>query len=145
VLYYLAFRNDQAYMKCLVYGIYILEFIQSIFIIENSFRIFVTSFGDVEAIDEVGTTWLSVPILTAIGELSSILRKAWAADVLTSRPETTIVHTFYAHRIRVLAQSKKVMGAIIVVSGQTVLLHLRSQEYSKCTVHSSLLFNLGVG
>jgi len=72
VLYYLAFPNDWAYMKYLVYGIYILEFIQSALLMEYSFRIFVTSFGDVEAVDQVGTAWLSVPILTAIGELSCI-------------------------------------------------------------------------
>ena len=70
MLYYLVFPNDWAYIKCLVYGIYILEFIQSVLIIENSFRMFVTSFGDVEAVDQVKTAWLSVPILTAIGELS---------------------------------------------------------------------------
>ena len=69
-LYYLAFPNDRAYMKCLVYGICILELIQSVLLIEYGFRIFVTSFGDLEAIDQVGTAWLSVPILTAIGELS---------------------------------------------------------------------------
>jgi hypothetical protein len=69
VLYYLAFPNDRAYMKCLVYGIYTLEFIQSVLIIEYGFRIFVTSFGDIEAIDQLRTAWLSVPILTAIGEL----------------------------------------------------------------------------
>jgi hypothetical protein len=55
-------------MKCLVYGIYILEFIQSVLIIKDGFRIFVSSFGDDEALDQVGVTWLSVPILTAIGE-----------------------------------------------------------------------------
>ena len=70
VLYYLAFPNDRAFIKCLVYGIYILEFIQSVLIVEKGFWIFVTSFGDIEAIDLVGTTWLSVPILTAIGKLS---------------------------------------------------------------------------
>ena len=72
MLYYLAFPNDWVYMKCLVYGIYVLEFIQSTLLIENSFRIFITSFGDLEAVNKVGTAWLSVPILTAIGELSCI-------------------------------------------------------------------------
>ena len=63
-------------MKYLVYGIYILEFTQSALFTQDGFRIYVTSLGDIEAIDQVGTTWLSVPILTAIGELFSILRKA---------------------------------------------------------------------
>ena len=72
MLYYLAFPSDWMYMKCLVYGIYVLEFIQSILFIGNTFRIFVTSFGDVEAVNLVGTAWLSVPILTAIGELRCV-------------------------------------------------------------------------
>ena len=46
----------------------------------------------------------------------ALLCKAWVADVL-SHQETTIVQGFYVHRISVLAQSKKVMGAIIVVCG----------------------------
>jgi len=45
------------------------------------------------------------------------------ADVLTSRKETTIVQGFYVHRISALARSKKVVGAIILVSGQIVLLY----------------------
>ena len=73
MLYCLAFPNDWAYIKYLVYGIYTLEFIQSVLIIENGFRLFVTGFGDIEAIDQVGTAWLSVPILTAIGELSCVM------------------------------------------------------------------------
>jgi hypothetical protein len=72
VLYYLAFPNDRVHIKCVVYGIYILEFIQSALVIEYGFRVYVTGFEDVNAIDQVGTTWLSVPILTAIGELSYV-------------------------------------------------------------------------
>ena len=57
-------------MKCLVYGIYFLEFVQSALTIDNGFRTFVTSFGDVQALDRVGTAWFSIPILTAICEFS---------------------------------------------------------------------------
>jgi hypothetical protein len=56
-------------MKCLVYGVYILELIQSVLSICNGFQKFVVGFGDVEAIDRVEMAWLSIPILTAIGEL----------------------------------------------------------------------------
>jgi len=69
-VYSLAFPNDRVHMKCLVYGIYILESIQSVLAFLSSFRKFVLGFGDVEAIDKVGTAWLSVPIFTAIGEFS---------------------------------------------------------------------------
>ena len=66
VLYFLAFPNDRVYMKCLVY---ILEFVQSVLITGTEWRIFVTGFGNV---DQVGMTWLTIPILSAIGELSRI-------------------------------------------------------------------------
>ena len=56
-------------MKCLVYGICILEFIQSVLSIRTGFQKYVSGFGDVEAIDRVETGWLSTPIIS-IGELS---------------------------------------------------------------------------
>jgi hypothetical protein len=56
-------------MKCLVYGINILEVVQSALITELEFRKLVTSFGDVQAFNRVETAWL-IPTLTAIGELS---------------------------------------------------------------------------
>ena len=49
-----------------------MEFIQSVLIIKDGFRIFVSSFGDVKALDQVGITWLSVPILTGIGKRSCV-------------------------------------------------------------------------
>ena len=69
-LYFLAFPNDRTYLKCLVYGIYILEFAQSALILEAGFRTYVTGFGDVEGFNRVNTLWLSVPIFTAIGTFS---------------------------------------------------------------------------
>ena len=57
-------------MKCLIYGIYLLEVVQSALITENGFRQFVTRFGNVQVFNRVETAWLSVPTLTAICELS---------------------------------------------------------------------------
>jgi len=57
-------------MKCLVYGIYILEVAQSAFITEIGFQGSVTSLGHVQVFNRAETGWLSVPTLTAIGELS---------------------------------------------------------------------------
>jgi hypothetical protein len=56
-------------MKCLVYGIYILEVVQSALATKIGFRKYVTGLGDVQVLNRVEMTWL-VPILTAIGELS---------------------------------------------------------------------------
>ena len=70
VLYYLAFPNDQLYMKCLVSGIYILEVVQSVIFTKIGFRKFVIGLGDVQVFNRIETeAWLN-PTLTAIGELS---------------------------------------------------------------------------
>ena len=69
-LYYLAFPDDRVYTKGLVYGIYLLEVIQSVLMVEMAFRNFVTRLGDVEVFDQVETMWSSVPIFTAIGKFS---------------------------------------------------------------------------
>ena len=61
------------YMKCLVYGMFSLEFVQSVLLVEYTFRMFVTDFQDVGAFDRIGMAWLTIPILTAIGNFSGIL------------------------------------------------------------------------
>jgi len=71
-LYYLAFPEDRVHLKCLVYGVYFLEFVQSVLVVDAMFRTFVTMFGDVQALDQIETLWLSIPILTAISEFACI-------------------------------------------------------------------------
>ena len=56
-------------MKCLVYGIYIIEVVQSALFTEMQFRAFVVNIGDVQVFNQIDTGWLSVPTLTAIGKL----------------------------------------------------------------------------
>ena len=75
-LYFLAFPKDRVYLKCLVFGVYFLEFLQSVLVVDALCRAFVTRFGDVQALDQVETLWLSVPILTAISE-SSCVEHGW--------------------------------------------------------------------
>jgi len=57
-------------MKCLVYGIYILEVVLSVLITQSAFRDFVANLGDVQVFNRPETAGVSVPILNAIGELS---------------------------------------------------------------------------
>jgi hypothetical protein len=80
-LYYLAFPEDRVHMKCLVYGIYFLEFIQSVLIVETTFRKFVTNFQDTGVFDRVETAWLSIPIITAIGKFFFKRRRCWDSNI----------------------------------------------------------------
>ena len=110
-LFHLAFSKDRVYMKCLVYGIYFLEFVQSVLIVETGFRTFVTSYGDVQVFNRIETVWLSVPILTAIGTFHFVGHERLT---LICHQDTFFVQGFYAHRISILARSKKIAAVIIV-------------------------------
>ncbi|KIM36681.1 hypothetical protein M413DRAFT_31517 [Hebeloma cylindrosporum] len=145
-LYSLAFPNDRVYMKCLVHGIYILELLQSVLAIYAGFRKFVTGFGDAEAVDRVNTAWLSIPILTAIGERSDGVGHG-LFESLISHQDTFIVQGFYAHRISILAKANKVAGAIIALSliqlggGIVVGVHtVQKKYYSSLTAPKYLVF-----
>ncbi|KIM49811.1 hypothetical protein M413DRAFT_21948 [Hebeloma cylindrosporum] len=95
-MYSLAFPKDRVYMRCLVYGVYFLQLVQSVLVIKTGYWIFVTSFGDVAVFDRIDMLWLSVPVISSIS--------------------TCLIQGFYAHRISILAQSKKMPGVIVALS-----------------------------
>ena len=68
-LYSQAFPNDRPILKALVYGVYPLELAQTILLTQTGWAMLVQGFGHVEAIDEVGTTFLSVSFIGGLGAL----------------------------------------------------------------------------
>ena len=70
-LYYLAFPNDKRFIKYLVYGIYGIEFVQTMLMSHDVFATFGYDFGDM---DTLTTSHLSsrftLPIISAVGTRS---------------------------------------------------------------------------
>ncbi|KAK0236474.1 hypothetical protein EDD85DRAFT_642972 [Armillaria nabsnona] len=95
-LYYLAFPNDRRFIKYLVYGIYVIEFVQTMFIIHDVFATFGYGFGDMDTLTTRHLSWFTVPIISAV-----------AAGV---------VHVFYAYRIFILSKSRIIPIFIICIS-----------------------------
>ncbi|KAK0483087.1 hypothetical protein EDD18DRAFT_1362059 [Armillaria luteobubalina] len=95
-LYYLAFPKDRPFVKCLVYGIYIVEFLQTILVTHDAFAVFGYGFGDLEAIAEMRFNWLIVPILGAVA--------------------ASVGQLFYAYRIYILSRSRVVPTLVVCVS-----------------------------
>ncbi len=79
-LYYLAFPNDKKFIKYLVYGIYIVELVQTILASHDAFATFGYGFGDLDALIDVHFYWLIVPIMSAV---SASLRATSPAHFLT--------------------------------------------------------------
>ncbi|PBK98064.1 hypothetical protein ARMGADRAFT_1161623, partial [Armillaria gallica] len=95
-LYYLAFPKDRNFTKCLVYGIYIVEFVQTILFTHDAFAIFGYGFGDIKALTRMYFNWLTVPIVTTAAASAG--------------------QGFYAYRIFILSRSRIVPILVICVS-----------------------------
>ncbi len=70
-LYYLAFPNDRRFIKYLVYGIYVIEFVQTILISHDVFATFGYGFGDMDTLAENHLYWFTVPIMSTVGARSN--------------------------------------------------------------------------
>ncbi|KAK0488564.1 hypothetical protein IW261DRAFT_357364 [Armillaria novae-zelandiae] len=95
-LYYLAFPNDIKFTKYLVYGIYVLELVQTVLVTHDSFMAFGYGFGDIGVFIDMQLDWLTVPIMSAV--------VAFVGQV------------FYAYRIFVLSKSHAVPIFVICLS-----------------------------
>ncbi len=69
-LYYLAFPNDSRLLKYLVYGIYVIESVQTILVAHDTFAMFGYGFGDMDALTRLNYNWITVPITSAVGAWS---------------------------------------------------------------------------
>ncbi|PPQ98171.1 hypothetical protein CVT26_003217 [Gymnopilus dilepis] len=95
-IYFLAFPNDPLRNKFFVYGVYVLELVQTGIVAVTFFRAFGTGFGDYAFLDQIGPSWFSIPILSGL--------VAFLADI------------FYAYRISVLAESYWVAGSVVFLA-----------------------------
>ncbi|PBK58808.1 hypothetical protein ARMSODRAFT_1027931 [Armillaria solidipes] len=95
-LYYLAFPKDRQFTKYLVYGLYVIEFAQTVLVSHDAFAGFGYGFGDIEALTDIHNNWLTVPIMSSV-----------AAGVGQG---------FYAYRIFILSKSRVIPILVICVS-----------------------------
>ncbi|PBK67137.1 hypothetical protein ARMSODRAFT_320239 [Armillaria solidipes] len=95
-LYYLAFPNDRRFTKYLVYGIYVIEFVQTMFVSHDAFATFGYSFGDMDALARLNFSWLTVPVMSAV--------------------VSCVGRVFYAYRIFIVSKSRTISIFIICLS-----------------------------
>ncbi|KAK0226666.1 hypothetical protein IW262DRAFT_1431749 [Armillaria fumosa] len=95
-LYYLAFPKDRQFVKSVVYGIYIVELVQTILIAHDAFAMFGYGFGDLEAVTKMHLNGLVLPVMIAIAAF--------------------VGQTFYAYRIYILSGSRIVPAVVFCLS-----------------------------
>ncbi|PBK82218.1 hypothetical protein ARMGADRAFT_1001878 [Armillaria gallica] len=95
-LYYLAFLKDRGSIKCLIYGVYIVEFVQTMLLTNDAFARFGYGFGHIEALADMHFYWLVIPVMGTIA--------------------ASVGQGFCAYRIYILSRSRIVLAFVICVS-----------------------------
>ncbi|KDR67926.1 hypothetical protein GALMADRAFT_105210 [Galerina marginata CBS 339.88] len=95
-LYYIAFPKDRIHSKLLVYGLFVIETLQSMLIGRDMFLTFAIGFANVSELTNVNHSWFTMPILGGF--------------------VASVVQFFYAYRIMVLAKSKFVASLCLKLS-----------------------------
>ncbi|KAJ7166872.1 hypothetical protein C8R46DRAFT_1219254 [Mycena filopes] len=90
------FRDDKVAIKVLVYGLALLDVLQTVMVTADAFHWFVYGFGNMTQLDETFLNSWDVPVLDAIISL--------------------VVQVFYCWRIHALTKARVVPGLIVAVS-----------------------------
>ena len=65
-MYYVAFPNDHRFLKLTVFLELSLETIQTVAVTHDVFKFFSVGFTNPVVINQVGTAWYSVPLMTGL-------------------------------------------------------------------------------
>ncbi|KAH9849914.1 hypothetical protein C2E23DRAFT_887886 [Lenzites betulinus] len=95
-IYYLMFPRDARGTKCLVYGVFVYEWVQTILITQTAFEIDVYDFGDVASLTAFHNAWFSVTIMCAF--------------------ISAVVQGYFCWRIWVFSRSKLLVGTIMFLA-----------------------------
>jgi hypothetical protein len=95
-IYYMSFPKDRTSIKTLVFGLYLLETVQTILVTHDLFHAYAIGFGNLSQLESAQLEWLSVPILSGIVSCT--------------------VQMFFAYRIFLLSGSKVVGGIIAAIA-----------------------------
>lgn len=72
-IYYLASSNDSWRTNALVYGVYLVETIQTVLLSYTAFKTFAAGFGNINAIINGSILWFSIPIMSSAGRFVNAL------------------------------------------------------------------------
>ncbi|KAG7097847.1 hypothetical protein E1B28_005162 [Marasmius oreades] len=95
-IYYNAFPNDRILVKAIVYGVYLVDTLQLFMITYEAFQSFVFGFGNPGSFEAINLLWFDCCIIDGL--------------------IASVVQLFYAYRLFLLSESKRIAGFIAVIS-----------------------------
>jgi hypothetical protein len=118
--YQLFFPKDTKWLKLLIYGLFLWDVAQTFIFTQSWFDPLAAKWGDKDALNKIGTSWFSVPFMSAVcecmmtycGSLTFAYRKCNVASM--------VVQCFYAWRVWRLSHSKILAGLITAVRASSL-------------------------
>ncbi|CAE6511105.1 unnamed protein product [Rhizoctonia solani] len=95
-IYYLSFPNDSRIIKSLVYGLFLVDCVQTALTTHNAWHFLSRGWGDLRVLSDPGWSWIAVPLLSGI--------------------VSSTVQLFFAWRIWVLSRSIPLAGLIVAIA-----------------------------
>ncbi|TBU37349.1 hypothetical protein BD309DRAFT_876619 [Dichomitus squalens] len=95
-LYYLSFPKDGWIPRCLVYGIWTLDTVQTIIVTNDVYIAYAKRYGQLEVLGAMQNEWLAVPVFSGVVSCT--------------------VQLYYAYRIGILSRSRTLQGVISVLA-----------------------------
>ncbi|KAF8508295.1 hypothetical protein JB92DRAFT_640671 [Gautieria morchelliformis] len=128
-LYFLNFPNDRRFIKFIIYVLYIIDWAQTCSATYDAFQWFVYGWGSINALYNVYTSYLNVPIL------SSIIG--------------AVVQIFFGWRIWTFSKSNVLFCAIILLAllqlgGGGAVAYFLATDPSEVTRSNGLVFAVGI-
>ena len=148
-MYYIAFPNDSRFPKCFVYGIYILDAVQTFIVTSDVFLIYAKYYGETDQLNAMHNEWIAVPIFSGIGTSSFASKSRPRLNPITV---SSSVQIYYAYRIGYLSGSTLLMAVIAIVRiryraelRQTDLMSHIACPFARnfCNRHRHTVFNIG--
>jgi hypothetical protein len=90
-IYYLAFPNDRLGIKCLVYGLALIETLQTAFMGHDAVMALGLGFGNPEALDNVHFAWVTIPLMSSVGQYLKTLHNHYTTLTFCSQRNGTML------------------------------------------------------
>ncbi|KIP12185.1 hypothetical protein PHLGIDRAFT_98571 [Phlebiopsis gigantea 11061_1 CR5-6] len=94
--YYVSFPHDGRLPKYMVYGIYVIEFAQTVLVSHDAFTAYAKFYGNLNELNAMQNEWLTVPVMSSIVSCS--------------------VQMYYAYRLFILTKSWLLVSAVCAIA-----------------------------
>lgn len=141
--YYISFPRDRWYWKFLIYFLLFVEFVQTILATNDAYTVYAAGFGNVLALDNLHLIWLTLPVLSGLGQWSNTIPQihlVWPRHIIVG----FLCHSIFAYRIYILSELWQVGMFIFLVSDTRSLVSENNKpcfaKLAALAVASSLAF-----